>query len=184
MLNQSWEKELAMLTAILAVLSLYPLFSMVIPITLGKENVRIMYVYGVKQLMGQDIYKIFIQLNSMHGAVESIEPWSLLIVTDSSAIVWAMTPHPSDHKHTVIQLERNSCWPKMKYIYIYIWIYKWNTEEIFWCVSWWRGVNTCLQKGTPEFAVWITEFDLYIWRGRKPQICLLFSLFHDTKIPV
>lgn len=120
----------------------------------------------------------------MYGVVESIEPWSLLIVTDSSAIVWAMTSHPSDHKHTVIQLERNSFWPEMKYTDIYIWIYKWNTEEIFWCVSWWRGVNTCLQKGTPEFTIWITEFYWYLWRGRKPGICLLFSLFDDMKIPV
>lgn len=38
---------------------------------------------------------------------------------------------------------------------------------------------------TPEFIICITEFDWYIWRGRKPGgMCLLFSLFDDKKIPV
>lgn len=77
-----------------------------------------------------------------------------------------MTSHSSDHRPTVIHLE------KKPFVDL-----KWNTEELFCSVSWWKDLDSGLQKGTPEFIIWITEFGWYTWRERSQEEGVRFFLF-------
>lgn len=64
---------------------------MVIPVTLGKENVKIMYTCGAKQFMGQDIYKIFVQ--PKFNAWGCRKFWTLLSLNSDWLICHCLRTH-------------------------------------------------------------------------------------------
>lgn len=84
-----------------------------------------------------------------------------------------MTSQSNDHRRTVIHLEKK---PLVDL--------KWNTGELFCSVSYWKDLDSGLQKGIPEFIIWITEFGGYTWRRKKlGGRCSLFSLSDEMKLP-
>lgn len=141
-----------------------------------------MYIYDAKLLVRQEGYKTFIQ--PKFTAWGCRKNWTLLTVISAwlpefvchNQLLYEdrwMTSHSSDHRCTAIHLEKNL-----------IVDLKWNTEGLFWCVSWWKGLNTSVQKGTLELIIWITESGRYSCGGKKTGgRCSLSSLLDEMKLP-
>lgn len=92
-----------------------------------------------------------------------------------------MTSHPSDHRHTVIQLERNP-FVDLKWS-MSIFIYE-DINEILKKLSgvWIDGKVLIPASKTALLEPYELQFDCYIWRGRKPGgMCLLFFLLLVTE---